>query len=126
MSTIEKMEDPVTAIVSESLKKYAEFRPSVVQSSIWSKKFVLFVENLSVSFDGFKAVDIPQYGIEHGELRVIIGPNGADFHKWLNYQKQLEFGTYDRSHSMQYPTHPFGLFLFHQNTHARLKDWFFR
>jgi urea transport system ATP-binding protein len=37
----------------------------------------LFVENLSVSFDGFKAVDIPQYGIEHGELRVIIGPNGA-------------------------------------------------
>jgi len=77
MSTIEKMEDPVTARVSESLKKYAEFRPSVVQSSIWSKKFVLFVENLSVSFDGFKAVDIPQYGIEHGELRVIIGPNGA-------------------------------------------------
>ena len=77
MSTIEKMEDPVTAIVSESLQKYAEFRPSVVQSSIWSKKFVLFVENLSVSFDGFKAVDIPQYGIEHGELRVIIGPNGA-------------------------------------------------
>jgi urea transport system ATP-binding protein len=49
----------------------------LVQSSIWSKKFVLFVENLSVSFDGFKAVDIPQYGIEHGELRVIIGPNGA-------------------------------------------------
>ena len=49
----------------------------MVQSSIWSKKFVLFVENLSVSFDGFKAVDIPQYGIEHGELRVIIGPNGA-------------------------------------------------
>ena len=77
MSTIEKMEDPVTERVSESLKKYAEFRPSVVQSSIWSKKFVLFVENLSVSFDGFKAVDIPQYGIEHGELRVIIGPNGA-------------------------------------------------
>ena len=67
----------MTERFSESLKKYAEFRPSVVQSSIWSKKFVLFVENLSVSFDGFKAVDIPQYGIEHGELRVIIGPNGA-------------------------------------------------
>ncbi len=77
MNAIEKMEDPVTERFSESLKKYAEFRPSVVQSSIWSKKFVLFVENLSVSFDGFKAVDIPQYGIEHGELRVIIGPNGA-------------------------------------------------
>ena len=77
MSMIELTEDSVTATVPESLKKYAEFRPSVVQSSIWSKKFVLFVENLSVSFDGFKAVDIPHYGIEHGELRVIIGPNGA-------------------------------------------------
>ena len=77
MSTTETDKDSETEIISESLKKYAEFRPSVVQSSIWSKKFVLFVENLSVSFDGFKAVDIPQYGIEHGELRVIIGPNGA-------------------------------------------------
>ncbi len=77
MSTMETMEDPDKEVVANSLAKYAEFRPSLVQSSIWSKKFVLFVENLSVSFDGFKAVDIPQYGIEHGELRVIIGPNGA-------------------------------------------------
>ena len=77
MSTTETDKDSEIEIISESLKKYAEFRPTVVQSSIWSKKFVLFVENLSVSFDGFKAVDIPQYGIEHGELRVIIGPNGA-------------------------------------------------
>ena len=77
MSTTETEKDSETEIISESLKKYAEFRPSVVQSTIWSKKFVLFVENLSVSFDGFKAVDIPQYGVEHGELRVIIGPNGA-------------------------------------------------
>ena len=77
MSTTETEKESGTEIISKSLKKYAEFRPSVVQSSIWSKKFVLFVENLSVSFDGFKAVDIPHYGIEHGELRVIIGPNGA-------------------------------------------------
>ena len=63
--------------ISDSLNKYDEFRPSQVQSTIWSKKYVLFVEDLSVSFDGFKAVDIPKYGIEHGELRVIIGPNGA-------------------------------------------------
>ena len=77
MSTIEKTEDAASVEIQESLRKYSEFRPSLVQPSIWSKKFVLFVENLSVSFDGFKAVDIPQYGIEHGELRVIIGPNGA-------------------------------------------------
>jgi ABC-type uncharacterized transport system ATPase subunit len=39
------------------------------------------VESLSVSFDGFKAVDIPHFGIKHGELRVIIGPEWS----WENY-----------------------------------------
>ena len=77
MSETETAQETATEQIQESLNKYSEFRPSLVQPSIWSKKFVLFVENLSVSFDGFKAVDIPQYGIEHGELRVIIGPNGA-------------------------------------------------
>ena len=93
MSVIETEMKEETEIISESLKKYAEFRPSMVQQSIWSKKFVLFVENLSVSFDGFKAVDIPQYGIEHGELRVIIGPNGAGkttFVIWLVEKPSLQ------------------------------------
>ena len=38
---------------------------------------VLSVEHLSVSFDGFKAVDDLSLNIEPNELRVIIGPNGA-------------------------------------------------
>lgn len=59
------------------LSKYRDFLPSKIKREIWSSEFLLFVENLSVSFDGFKAVDIPCYGIRHGELRVIIGPNGA-------------------------------------------------
>lgn len=59
------------------LAAYKDFRPSQVQLDSWSSKYVLFAEDLSVSFDGFKAVDIPCYGIRHGELRVIIGPNGA-------------------------------------------------
>ena len=63
--------------IVDPLVGYQEFLPSQVQLDFWSSKFVLFVENLSVSFDGFKAVDIPNYGIRHGELRVIIGPNGA-------------------------------------------------
>ena len=63
--------------IVDPLAAYQEFLPSQVQLDFWSSKFVLFVENLSVSFDGFKAVDIPNYGIRHGELRVIIGPNGA-------------------------------------------------
>lgn len=38
---------------------------------------ILSVENLTVSFDGFKAVNDLSLNIEHNELRVIIGPNGA-------------------------------------------------
>ena len=62
---------------NSALNEYREFLPSQVQRESWSSRFVLFVENLSVSFDGFKAVDIPCYGVRHGELRVVIGPNGA-------------------------------------------------
>lgn len=42
-----------------------------------SNEFVLYVEDLTVSFDGFKAVDGLNLYVEKGELRVIIGPNGA-------------------------------------------------
>jgi urea transport system ATP-binding protein len=39
--------------------------------------FLLAIEDLTVSFDGFKAVDALTLYINKGELRVIIGPNGA-------------------------------------------------
>jgi len=39
--------------------------------------FVLAVEGLTVSFDGFKAIDDLSLYIDRGELRVVIGPNGA-------------------------------------------------
>lgn len=39
--------------------------------------FLLAIEDLTVSFDGFKAVDELTLYINKGELRVIIGPNGA-------------------------------------------------
>ncbi len=41
------------------------------------QKPVLTVENLTVSFDGFKAVDNLSLSISERELRVVIGPNGA-------------------------------------------------
>lgn len=41
------------------------------------KDFVLSVEGLTVSFDGFKAVNDVSFYIEEEEIRVIIGPNGA-------------------------------------------------
>ena len=39
--------------------------------------FTLAVEDLSVSFDGFKAIDALNLYLDRDELRVIIGPNGA-------------------------------------------------
>jgi urea transport system ATP-binding protein len=39
--------------------------------------FVLTVEGLGVSFDGFKAVDNLNLYIDKNEIRVVIGPNGA-------------------------------------------------
>jgi urea transport system ATP-binding protein len=41
------------------------------------KEMLLAVEGLTVSFDGFKAVDDLSFYVESGEIRVIIGPNGA-------------------------------------------------
>ncbi|HZZ91614.1 MAG TPA: urea ABC transporter ATP-binding protein UrtD [Usitatibacter sp.] len=38
---------------------------------------VLYLEGISVSFDGFKALDDLSLAIDAGELRCVIGPNGA-------------------------------------------------
>ena len=38
---------------------------------------ILEIENLTVSFDGFKALNNLNFSMDSGELRVIIGPNGA-------------------------------------------------
>lgn len=42
-----------------------------------SKGQILYVEDLSVSFDGFKALNNLNLYLREGELRCIIGPNGA-------------------------------------------------
>ena len=38
---------------------------------------ILDVQNVTVSFDGFKALDGLDFSIKKGELRFVIGPNGA-------------------------------------------------
>jgi urea transport system ATP-binding protein len=42
-----------------------------------SHKVILYLEDISVSFDGFKALNALSLAIDAGELRCIIGPNGA-------------------------------------------------
>ena len=39
--------------------------------------YTLAIEDLTVSFDGFKAVDSLNFYLDRNELHVVIGPNGA-------------------------------------------------
>ena len=41
------------------------------------KKFILTLEGVNKSFEGFKAISDLTFYMDEGELRVIIGPNGA-------------------------------------------------
>ena len=38
---------------------------------------ILYLDNVTVSFDGFKALNALSLAVAPGELRAIIGPNGA-------------------------------------------------
>ncbi len=42
-----------------------------------SHRIILYLDDISVSFDGFKALDELSLSIDAGELRCVIGPNGA-------------------------------------------------
>ena len=74
----------------EKDKSPRSFRPFVGGSSNFSARkpsrdelvntdsgYILYLEDITVSFDGFKALDELTLYIETGELRCIIGPNGA-------------------------------------------------
>jgi urea transport system ATP-binding protein len=50
--------------------------PSSLELDV-SHGVILYLEGVSVSFDGFKAIDDLNLYIDAGELRCIIGPNGA-------------------------------------------------
>src|ERR1041384_3253154 len=41
------------------------------------RHFILSLEGVSKTFDGFKAIDDLNFYMDEGELRVVIGPNGA-------------------------------------------------
>ena len=46
-------------------------------SSMSPKQFILTLEGVNKTFDGFKAISDLNFYMDEGELRVIIGPNGA-------------------------------------------------
>ena len=41
------------------------------------EKQIVYVKDVTVVFDGFKALDINEFYVDRNELRVVIGPNGA-------------------------------------------------
>lgn len=66
-----------------SILKSKRFFGPVVQKPQLSKVLdvsrgpILYLEEISVSFDGFKALDNLTMYVDAGELRCVIGPNGA-------------------------------------------------
>ncbi|WP_164963197.1 urea ABC transporter ATP-binding protein UrtD [Rubrivivax sp. JA1026] len=73
--------------LSRLQQREAERRGSGGRSAAWGRVagaepdfahgVALYVEDVSVSFDGFKALKSLSLAIDVGELRCIIGPNGA-------------------------------------------------
>ncbi len=43
----------------------------------WAEHYLIYLKNIVVEFDGFKALDIEHFGVYFNDLRVVIGPNGA-------------------------------------------------
>ena len=51
--------------------------PMTRRSSGGTHPAILYLEDVEVTFSGFKALDIKTFFVNRGELRFLIGPNGA-------------------------------------------------
>jgi urea transport system ATP-binding protein len=67
-------QQPATAVNSASDASYGR---QVSGELDLSHGVVLYLEGITVSFDGFRALDDLSLAIDAGELRCVIGPNGA-------------------------------------------------
>jgi urea transport system ATP-binding protein len=68
---------PTRSRRSEAVKIQERLAQAESRSMEAFGRALLYMEGLSVSFDGFKALDKLSFAIEPGEMRAIIGPNGA-------------------------------------------------
>lgn len=70
--------DKVYDFIAEERLPFTRGKIDVDRSAVdTSHGVVLYMENITVSFDGFKALNDLNLYIDVGELRCIIGPNGA-------------------------------------------------
>ncbi|MFN4263410.1 MAG: urea ABC transporter ATP-binding protein UrtD [Thioalkalivibrionaceae bacterium] len=52
-------------------------KPDFSEAGVPAGQPILYLEDVTVSFDGFRALDALNLSIDAGELRCVIGPNGA-------------------------------------------------
>jgi urea transport system ATP-binding protein len=71
------MSAPVTQAMPIVESGDASFGRTVTGELDATHGVVLYLESISVSFDGFKALNNLSLSIDIGELRCVIGPNGA-------------------------------------------------
>ena len=69
------MDAPVALVAAGRWRQMREAAAQRAPAPLLGK--VLYLEHLTVSFDGFKALNDLTLYVEPGELRCIIGPNGA-------------------------------------------------
>ena len=91
LSTVDPSEDPVSQeaptspkppITTEKSKRPWSVRPKTIDPArrdavVAGRPAILCVDNVSVSFDGFRALNNLTLILDKGELRCLIGPNGA-------------------------------------------------
>jgi hypothetical protein len=61
----------------ESTVVWNRDHPKVWRHSMTQHGSIVYLEGVSVTFDGFQALRGVNLYVEHGELRALIGPNGA-------------------------------------------------
>jgi urea transport system ATP-binding protein len=81
------IENPVMTATQDCQGQFSETRGPLLEAEYvydaglngidLSHNVILYVEHVTVSFDGFKALNDLSLYIDAGELRCIIGPNGA-------------------------------------------------
>ena len=64
-------------VLEHDARQYDYVTEGPRNSQLWKERYMLFLEDITAVFDGFTALDIPDLGIGHNELRVVVGPNGA-------------------------------------------------
>jgi urea transport system ATP-binding protein len=74
---LQAMQTPTTTGKTESGGRDAGYGRIATQEVDTTHGRILYLEDVNVSFDGFKAIDGLSLDIAPGELRCIIGPNGA-------------------------------------------------